>query len=222
MAYDPVNDVLYGSYDKFAGQSGRLYQISRIDGSSILLGDIGTASSPTFFDNVEGLAFDPVNGFLYGSDAGAGGFTACIIRFTPANPGGAICLGSLPGTDVRGLAYDASSATLYGVDMVTDNLLAISTVNAAATVIGSLGGSFNSVRGLAFYNGNLYGVHQVGISVSQLIEINTTSGAGSLLPGNPTGSPELNGLAAVPEPSTAVLIGIGLVGLLAAVRRNKR
>jgi hypothetical protein len=80
------------------------------------------------------------------------------------------------GTKMRGLAFDASSGTLYGTDTDSGMLLTIDPVNSLATVVGPIG--FADVAGLACdaSSGIFYGSD---LATRQLIAIDPATGAGA-------------------------------------------
>ena len=98
---------------------------------------------------------------------------------------------------VRGLAVDPVTNTVYGSDVVNDNLVTLDPLTGQASVIGPLG--FGDVQGLAFdpSTGKLYGVDD---ATDNLIQIDTTTGAGTAI--GPHGFPHVWGLAFDPVTNT--------------------
>ena len=110
-------------------------------------------------------------------------------------------------TDLGGLVYGATN---------DENLVTIDTLTAAQTIVGNMG---LDLYGLALSeDGRLWGVEG---GTGNIHEINKTTGAASfafnsgILFADLASNPKL-----IPEPSTALLVGIGLAGM--AARRPRR
>jgi DNA-binding beta-propeller fold protein YncE len=168
LAYDPLGRVLYGTSVGNAAQSiGRLFTIGSSSGQGTPLGQLIDAQG-NGYTAVEGLAFDPNTGTLYGSDT----LRDKLVRINRTS-GAVTPIGLLGFGDVAGLAFNPATNTLYGVDNATDRLIRISTVTGAGTAIGALGSS--DVEGLEFdtASGILYGSDTLSL---RLLRIHLTSG----------------------------------------------
>lgn len=140
MAYDSSTDTLYGSIPG----ADNLVTINRTTGA---LTHIGNGYG--FATHTLGLAYDSTNDKLYAVTANYGNMLFLIDRIT----GSGTKIGTGTGfTAVRGLAYDASTDMLYGVDDITDQLITIDRDTGIGTVVGPLtgGAATPSVSGLAF------------------------------------------------------------------------
>lgn len=170
------------------------------------------------------LAFGP-DGTLYGtnssSDATPTLFTVDLLT------GAATAVGVISGGvhDINALTWRDSDGMLIGIDRVTNSVLAIDPTTAAASVLAPIDVAVGSVGGLAVFNGVAYlatggpGGPVPGSNELRTLDLSTgaTALVGSLFP-NITGS-GLGGLAAVPEPTTMLLL---LAGGAACLRPRRR
>jgi glucose/arabinose dehydrogenase len=97
-----------------------------------------------------------------------------------------------------------ASATLFGVENDTDQLVTIDPATGAGTAIGALG--LDNVNGLTYdpVTETLFGIQGVaGVGIDQLVTINTTTGAATVI--GATGFSAVLGLAF--DPATGTLYG---------------
>jgi hypothetical protein len=193
--------------------------------AATVVGSLGIGGS-----QATGLAFSS-GGTLYTTATGANA-NGELLTVNPAT-GAATVVGNL-GVSQGQLAF-APNGTLYlaytesvlGNGEDVGGLATVNPVTGLATPVGNIG--FDDVFGLAFLGNTLVGDATVsGDDTGQLIDINTTTGAGTsvailndlAVPANPDDIPP-QALAAspVPEPST-LLLGVGLAGL-GLVRRRR-
>lgn len=145
--------TLYGAT---SSGHGELYTLDPTSGG--VLTDIGALNDSSSVNySVSGLAFDPINGVLYGSTGGASGTQLLTIN---PNSGlvsvvGSFNVGSATMTD---LSFD-SSGHLFGIGSSGGaNLYSINLGTGQATMVGSSGISFTQGGGLAISSsGTFYG-----------------------------------------------------------------
>jgi hypothetical protein len=143
-----------------------------VDPTSGNAGPIGL----TGLDSIQGLAYDPTSGTLYGSHAAPGGMDDLVTIH--AATGATTLVGPTGFKRVLGLAFDAVNGRLYGIDDDTDELLRISKSTGKAFGVGSLG--FDGANSLAFdaNSGRLYAISTLG---QDLYSIDPATGAGTLI-----------------------------------------
>jgi len=140
--------------------------------------------------NLRALAFSPGDTLFAGS--ANGGFYR-IDRVT----GSASLLGTMPGLDYSGLAFEPSSGILWAsARHPIDSIYTVNTANGSATFVGTTG--FNALTAsLAFSpSGMLYGLIDNGTGENYLAVISTVNGAGTLI--GPTVAGDLSAIAIVP------------------------
>jgi hypothetical protein len=110
--------------------------------------------TPVGFTNLEALAYDADDGFLYSADFDFAAHNGNLIRIDPATGVGTEIGGPMI-TDLRivGLAWDPLTGILYGVTSAwatrSTELVTIDTETGVATVVGTTGTAANSIESLA-------------------------------------------------------------------------
>jgi len=136
-------------------------------------------------------------------------------------------IGTTP-EDLKGLAFIGS--TLYGASAFSDTLYELDPTDGS--VVSSLavtldGGSIRGMNGLATDpdTGLLWGIFRLSSGGRLLGTLDPTTGTGTsvgILSDNFAGIAFLGSTAAVPEPSTFALLGIGAIGMAFGAVRNLR
>jgi hypothetical protein len=154
--------TLYGSTS--AGGPGELYILNPATGAALL--DVGPLNDSLAVNYpVTGLAFNPINGFLYGSTGNSVAATeAKLIRINPVTAqvtvigsfnAGPVNTGGTPAT-MADLAFD-SAGNLYGIGSIGGpQLYSINTGTGQATVIGGTGLTSTTGGGLAISAGSIF------------------------------------------------------------------
>jgi hypothetical protein len=234
--------ALYGvaTFSSFGTQS--LYSIDTVTGSATLIGDTGlrrvagldwdhvnnrlvalNGAGDQFSVNTHTgattLIVDANFGIPEGSIAFENGtaYTTVFDNLSAWNGGGWQQIGPsmlAGGADISGLDFGGGmllGLATFGSD--ADQLVAYDIISGSATTIGTTGTNAVSVAGLAhaFLGGEWY--MSDGAS---LYSLNTTTGSASLIGAH--GLSGFSGLAFVPAPGAAVLLGLG--GLAVARRRR--
>jgi hypothetical protein len=141
-------------YGATSGGHGELYLLNT--GTGGVLQDIGPLNdSGTINYSVTGLAYNPVNGLLYGSTGGASGHSLLTINAASGlvTVIGSFNVGTATMTD---LAFD-TTGHLYGISSSGGaNLYSVNIATGQATEIGSSGLSFTEGGGLAISSGGIF------------------------------------------------------------------
>jgi hypothetical protein len=127
-----------------------------------------------------------VDGTMYASSA-ACGVNSTLYTVDPAT-GETTVIGSITnGTCIIDIAINAAGE-LYGVDIVSDNLVQIDSSTGAGTVVGSVGVNANYAQGMDFdeVSGTLYWASYT--ASGELRVIDTTTGASTLVGAFPGGA----------------------------------
>ncbi len=195
--------------------SGNLY-VANFGNSETITKITPSGVASTFASGISAnaLAFD-ASGNLYAGDT----FTNTIKKYTPSGVG--TVFASTGVNDPTGLAFDASG-NLF-VANGGNNTIEKFTPSGVGTTFATMG--LNFPRGLAFdASGNLYAANYFYASGSGItIEEFTPGGVGTVF-ATTSSSPAFLAFspAAVPEPSSLVLVIVGAAGPLTYLARRRR
>jgi DNA-binding beta-propeller fold protein YncE len=121
------------------------------------------------------------------------------------------------GIDGRGMAYDDANGILYAINYSDASLYTVNTQTGESTRIGATGIPSDMI-GLAFdeSTGTLY--LNEGLKTNSLYRVDVETGAATLIGANGFG--DIDGLAWIPSPSSATLLGFGAI--VGSRRRRSR
>lgn len=135
IAYDPGLNTLWAVDSGVTGSSGALYRIHPVTGATTF---IAYLNGPITFA-IGCLGFDSDTDTLYAVDnQGAGSQLYTIHKTTAAST----LIGSNLGAfDLHGLAYNAGTNTMYGMDRNQSQLVTVNTATGVATAVGGNNGT---------------------------------------------------------------------------------
>ena len=134
LAYDPCTARLLGTFGESKGDG--LYSIDVTTGAATLIGHIGYFHED-HLNTVHGLAVHPETGTLYGIVAGPASDWSALIEIDKETAQGT-WIGE-QSDHFSGLAFDAETKVLYGINNWTSDLYTIDIRTGATTLIGSTG-----------------------------------------------------------------------------------
>lgn len=194
LAYDANSGTLFAT----DGTTNELISLNVLSASSTPIGPIG-------FSSVEGLAYDPVGGVLYGINTDVAGKNPVIITIDPATGAGTPLPNGVLFEDMRtGLMFDSNANKLFALNYL--GLLDVDTVSGIGSSVGQLGaGEF---PGLAYdrNTGTMYGV-VYDSDDNKLVKVNP--GNGTVTPIAGIAGAQIDGLAY--DPGANVLYGVSML-----------
>ena len=156
MDFDPTGTTLFAIRNTAADKS--LGTINRTTGAYTATAVVTGLTNTT--ENISDMTVSPSSGqgFIITNDGAAVPFTARLYRINTATAV-ATLVGTASATDlITGIAMNCSGA-MFGVNVVTDNLVSINTTTGASTAVGLTGYNHNFSQGMDFDNetNTLYG-----------------------------------------------------------------
>lgn len=189
---------------------------------TINLGGVATLVSGSFSPSgfSSGLAYDVINDNLAYAGDDAENFSLSLAGAVTINPDFTYAGGGTPA--IFGLGIDPFLGTAFAIDALNDQLSTSAEigfpVGSEMTLVGSLGLDVTSFGGLAVdFDGNLLASLSTDGLTSGLYSIDSLTGAATPLGSFGAGVGMLS--IAVPEPSAALLGGLGALTLL---RRRRK
>lgn len=216
MAYDPNGGTMYlvTGIDRNNPGSGLDYYLYTVNTATAAASAVGAYG----MQGLVGLAYDSTNSVLYASKQLSGATDLYTLNVSSGAP---THLGSMTqGFD--GLAYDSQRDRLVGVT-TGHKLYEINRTTLALTYIGTITGSSTDNAGLAYDSTKDLYWESLWFQSSSLKAYDPDTGTTTT---HGSGISSITGLAfaagaAVPEPSAACLLGLGLVALGCGRGRRK-
>ncbi|MGB5050300.1 MAG: hypothetical protein WBO46_15260 [Caldilineaceae bacterium] len=197
IAFQPGGTTLFAAD---AGQLGTLNLSTGLFTPTSSSFGSGNGSEGTItFSDVDGLSFDPTNGYLYGTHR-RGSHPDVLFRIDPAtgqrvnNAFGSdeyVEVSAIAGLeDVDDIAVDPSTGIMYGIvnngSSSESRLVTINKSTGAATSVGTVklnGSNIQDIEGLSFFNdGKLYGSSgKSGPTTNALYQINKSTAVATLI-----------------------------------------
>jgi esterase/lipase superfamily enzyme len=186
LSIRPTTGKLFATYPNIS--STYIVKINAADGSAFQYSEIPIS-------NISSIAFD-LNDELYAALDTNG----LLYKLNPLN-GDTTFIGATGISNLAGIAINPVNRQLFGVSL-SGGVYKINKVNAAAVLVGNTG--FANTRYAAFnLRGKMYGVYGSETQISNLISIDTSTGAGTLI--GATGKRGIYGIAIQTNPISGVV-----------------
>jgi hypothetical protein len=213
-------DSLGNLYGFTSGSSASLYLIDPADASVTRVGSLGAD-----FVFEAGLAIG-ADGVAYGTNLRNSSFPKLFS--ISLDTGAVTTIGTIAGAphDINGLAL-RDDGMLVGLDRETNALLEIDPLTATSSIISIIDAKVGSVGGMTVAGAMAWfstaGPESSTPGSNELYSFDLYTGEQTLVGGfsGSIGGAGISGLAVVPEPSTAMLVGLGF-SILAVRRRRSR
>jgi hypothetical protein len=186
----------------------RTFDLEKVDTTTGAVTRVDTALVPpgAFADAWNGMSWDASTHTMFATTSGGGRFHESYLETIDPATAATALVGPITGvgdptdgTLIIDIAVD-STGQMYGVDIVTDTLVAIDKTTGEAQTIGSIGFDANYAEDLDFddYTGILYfAAYDAGTSLSEMYTLNTQTGLGTLVStiGNDPSAEEIDAMA---------------------------
>jgi hypothetical protein len=205
ITFNLDNSILYGA------DGGTLGSIDINTGAFTAIGPAGTANGPLgpeVISSLDGLAFDPVTGFLFGTER-IGGTDDLLVRLDPLT--GAVVAGHFGGDDyvvilaspitgfpdIDDITVDPTDGQMYGISNdggVGDHLIKIDKTDGSVIDVGAFLGT-DDMEGLSVSpDGNIFGTTGTG-GGNSLWDIDKITGFATLVFAYPGGYSDIEGVS---------------------------
>lgn len=196
LAYDFANGVMYG------GNDNQFFSIDLVTGAQTLVDGSVQYDIQDMVFGPGGLLFGGNDSRFFSIDPATGAMTSILLN---------------PTYGIRGLAFDAQSGLLYGTGGTQNRFYTIDPGTGAQTLIGDMNAMVDAIA-IHPETGVMYASLNPILGSGNWYSVDKATGAVTLLGSSPT-FPS-SGLAFVPEPGTALLLGAGMLGLARFGRRR--
>jgi hypothetical protein len=210
MDFDSAATTLYAANTVAPISYGTINQVT---GAFTPIGALGLAAG----ENPTGIKVDPTDETHWLSTAVGG-----VNKLYKVNPvtGAATFHADMTGLSTGGIAIDiaiSNSGQMFAHDIANDSLYSVDKTTGAATLLGATGFLCNFAQGMDFdyATGKLYATLYLGGGAGRFVELNTTTGAATVITDTTSWNKEMEMAvkAAIPEPASLLLLALGGLAL---------